>query len=121
MKSVAIVTVAIVLVVAATVQGFTPASRQLVQGGRPATTTQLQKSIFDAISDMDLWAPDKDANTYGARKKKKVRIHCRIYIYIYIEQVVVDFFETNKHVVLYVHQTQMMLPLLIYSLDFVWN
>merc|ERR1712161_12134 len=22
----------------------------------------------------DLWAPDKDANTYGARKKKKLRI-----------------------------------------------
>merc|ERR1712238_256439 len=30
--------------------------------------------IFDAISDMDLWAPDKDANTYGARKKKKLGI-----------------------------------------------
>merc|ERR1719491_1825244 len=59
---------------AVTVEGFTPASRQLVQGGRPATTTQLQKSIFDAISDMDLWAPDKDANTYGARKKKKLGI-----------------------------------------------
>merc|ERR1712238_241555 len=59
----------VVLVVASTttVEGFTPASRQLVQGGRPATTTQLQKSIFDAISDMDLWAPDKDANTVGVR------------------------------------------------------
>merc|ERR1712238_103166 len=77
MKSIATVTAAaVVLVVASTttVEGFTPASRQLVQGGRPATTTQLQKSIFDAISDMDLWAPDKDANTYGARKKKKLGI-----------------------------------------------
>jgi len=75
MKSFATVTVAIVLVVAATVQGFTPSSRQLVPGGRVGgTSTELQKSIFDAISDMDLWAPDKDANTYGARKKKKLGI-----------------------------------------------
>ena len=59
--------VAVVLVVT-TVQGFAPAS----QGGRAGT--QLQKSIFDAISDMDLWAPDKDANTYGARNKKKVSL-----------------------------------------------
>jgi len=59
--------VAVVLVVT-TVQGFAPAS----QGGRAGT--QLQKSIFDAISDMDLWAPDKDANTYGARNKKKLTI-----------------------------------------------
>mmetsp|Transcript_28450 Transcript_28450/g.28804 ORF Transcript_28450/g.28804 Transcript_28450/m.28804 type:complete len:187 (-) Transcript_28450:351-911(-) len=64
----ALVFVAVVLAVTA-VQGFAPAASQ---GGR--TGTQLQKSIFDAISDMDLWAPDKDSNEYGARNKKKLSI-----------------------------------------------
>lgn len=66
-----LVVVVVVLAVTTTVQGFAPAASQQ---GRTAGSTQLQKSIFDAISDMDLWAPDKDSNEYGARNKKKVSL-----------------------------------------------
>merc|ERR1740124_1237064 len=63
-----LVVVAVVLAVTV-VQGFAPAASQQGRVG-----TQLQKSIFDAISDMDLWAPDKDSNEYGARNNKKLSI-----------------------------------------------
>jgi len=68
-STVAFVVVVVVLAVTTTVQGFAPAASQQGRAG-----TQLQKSIFDAISDMDLWAPDKDSNEYGARNKKKLSI-----------------------------------------------
>jgi len=71
MNSTIATTLLIAVVLVAVVQGFTPSS---LQGGRGETSTQLNKSIFDAISDMDLWAPDKDSNSYGARNNKKLSI-----------------------------------------------
>jgi len=71
MNSTIATTLLIAVVLVAVVQGFTPSS---LQGGRGETSTQLNKSIFDAISDMDLWAPDKDSNSYGARNNKKVSL-----------------------------------------------
>ena len=55
------------LVLVAAVQGFAPNSQ-----GRAGT--QLSETLFDRISNMDLFAPKADQNTYGARKKKDVRI-----------------------------------------------
>ena len=57
--------VVLALVLVAAVQGFAPVSE-----GRIGT--QLQGSLFDAVADMDLFAPKKDQNTYGARNKKDV-------------------------------------------------
>lgn len=37
----------------------------------PQSSTQLNESIFSKISNMDLWAPVKDSNDYGARGKKQ--------------------------------------------------
>ena len=37
------------------------------------SSTALNESIFQKISDMDLFAPKKDQNTYGARSKKNVK------------------------------------------------
>lgn len=59
-------TIVLALVLVAAVQGFAPVSQ-----GRVGTT-QLQGSIFDAIADMDLFAPQKTQNDYGARNKKDV-------------------------------------------------
>jgi hypothetical protein len=65
MKSYTVVAVALVLV--ADVQGFAPVSSQ----GK-VVSTQLQGTLFDAVAGMDLFAPKKDQNTYGARNKKDV-------------------------------------------------
>lgn len=64
MKSVAAVSV---LAVVASVQGFAPVSQ-----GRVGT--QLQETLFDKVFGMDLFAPVKDQNDYGARAKKNVRL-----------------------------------------------
>mmetsp|Transcript_1536 Transcript_1536/g.3272 ORF Transcript_1536/g.3272 Transcript_1536/m.3272 type:complete len:166 (-) Transcript_1536:222-719(-) len=37
------------------------------------STTQLNESLFKKISNMDLWAPVKDSNEYGARGKKNIK------------------------------------------------
>ena len=52
------------LLLVGAVQGFAPNSQ-----GR--SDTQLA-SLFDRISNMDLFAPKADQNTYGARYKKDV-------------------------------------------------
>jgi hypothetical protein len=62
MKSVAAI---VVLAVVASVQGFAPVSQ-----GRAGT--QLRESLFDKVFAMDLFAPVKDQNNYGARAKKNV-------------------------------------------------
>ena len=66
MKSYTVVAAALVLV--ADVQAFAPVSTQ----GQGVTSTQLQGTIFDAVAGMDLFAPKKDQNTYGARAGKDV-------------------------------------------------
>ena len=63
MKTTAIVSVALV----ASAQAFAPASQ-----GRAGS--QLNESLFDKISNMDLFAPKADQNTYGARNNKNVSI-----------------------------------------------
>jgi FAD/FMN-containing dehydrogenase len=68
---------AVALVLVADVQGFAPVSSpqgQVVVGGVSTTSssTQLQGTLFDAVAGMDLFAPKKDQNTYGARNKKDV-------------------------------------------------
>jgi len=65
MKSVAIIVG--VACAAVTVQGFAPVAPS-------STTTALQGSLFDGIAGMDLYAPKKDQNEYGARKKKKLSV-----------------------------------------------
>ena len=55
----------VTLVLVATVQGFAPQSQ-----GRVGT--QIQGSLFDAVAGMDLFAPKKDQNSYGARNSKNV-------------------------------------------------
>ena len=57
----------LVLVLVAAVQGFAPVSQ-----GRAGS--QLSETLFDRISNMDLFAPKADQNTYGARSKKNVSI-----------------------------------------------
>eukprot|EP00531_Pseudo-nitzschia_arenysensis_P019687 CAMPEP_0116119474 /NCGR_PEP_ID=MMETSP0329-20121206/2659_1 /TAXON_ID=697910 /ORGANISM="Pseudo-nitzschia arenysensis, Strain B593" /LENGTH=149 /DNA_ID=CAMNT_0003613175 /DNA_START=55 /DNA_END=500 /DNA_ORIENTATION=+ len=54
------------LVLVAAVQGFAPASQ-----GRAGS--QLNESLFDKVANMDLFAPKKDQNTYGARKAKNLK------------------------------------------------
>jgi hypothetical protein len=61
MKTSAVITLGLV----ASTQGFAPVSQ-----GR--TNTELSVSFFDKIFGMDLFAPNKDVNTYGARNKKNV-------------------------------------------------
>jgi hypothetical protein len=61
MKTGAVITLGLV----ASVQGFAPASQ-----GRAGT--QLQETLFDKILGMDLFAPVKEQNDYGARGKKNV-------------------------------------------------
>merc|ERR1711957_4724 len=58
------------LVLVADVQAFAPVSTQ----GQGVTSTQLQGTIFDAVAGMDLFAPKKDQNTYGARAGKDLRM-----------------------------------------------
>ena len=58
-------TIVLALVLVAAVQGFAPASQ-----GRAGSL--LQESLFDKVAQMDLFAPKKDQNTYGARNKKDV-------------------------------------------------
>jgi hypothetical protein len=75
MKYCTVVAVAFVLV--ADVQGFAPVSPQGQLVGAVSTSsssTQLQGSIFDAVAGMDLFAPKKDQNAYGARNKKDLSI-----------------------------------------------
>jgi hypothetical protein len=55
----------IALCLVATTQGFAPVSQ-----GR--ANTELSESFFDRIFGMDLFEPNKDQNTYGARNKKNV-------------------------------------------------
>lgn len=57
--------VILALVLVAAVQGFAPESQ-----GRAGT--QLRATLFDRISNMDLFAPKADQNEYGARNKKDV-------------------------------------------------
>jgi len=68
MRSFAII--GLVAAVVSTVQGFAPQG----SAGRVAPSTELQASLLDAISGMDLFAPKKDQNTYGARKNKNLSI-----------------------------------------------
>jgi len=60
-------TFVLALVLVAAVQGFAPVSQ-----GRAGS--QLSESLFDKIANMDLFAPKKDQNTYGARDKKNVSL-----------------------------------------------
>jgi hypothetical protein len=62
MKTVAVITLGLV----ASAQAFAPSSTQ----GR--ANTQLSESLFDSIFGLDLFAPKKDQNNYGARGKKDV-------------------------------------------------
>lgn len=54
----------VALVVSA--QAFSP----LASNSR--SSTALNESLFTKIANMDLWAPVKDSNDYGARKAKKL-------------------------------------------------
>merc|ERR1712032_179990 len=56
------------------VQGFAPSSSPPGSGKVSSSSTQIQGSLFDAVSNMDLFAPKKDQNTYGARKKKNLSL-----------------------------------------------
>lgn len=62
MKSTAVLVAGLV----ASAQGFAPATQGRVTG------TQLSESLFDKIFGMDLFAPVKDQNEYGARSRKNV-------------------------------------------------
>lgn len=86
MKSVAIIVG--VACAAVTVQGFAPVAPS-------STTTALQGSLFDGIAGMDLYAPKKDQNEYGARKKKKVSDLRSIYYTFYSSNSWVVFFHPN--------------------------
>jgi len=59
-------TVAVAAGLLATAHGFAPVSQGRVTG------TQLSESLFDKVFGMDLFAPVKDQNDYGARGKKNV-------------------------------------------------
>jgi len=37
------------------------------------SSTALNESLFRTLSNMDLWAPVKDSNSYGARSKKNIK------------------------------------------------
>merc|ERR1719188_1179425 len=50
---------------AATASAFAPSPKAPM-------TTQLSESLFKRVSDMDLWAPIKDSNDYGARGRKNL-------------------------------------------------
>ena len=58
-------TAAFVIATAASAAAFAPQP-----AGRPETS--LNKSLFQIVSDMDLFAPKADQNNYGARSKKDV-------------------------------------------------
>lgn len=68
--------VALLLVASAT--SFAPASNS----GRTSTSlaatkkaeSAKKKSLFSQIADMDLFAPNPDVNTYGARSKKNMKV-----------------------------------------------
>jgi len=49
----------------ASASAFAPASQ-------PKFDTSLNESLFAKIANMDLWAPVKDSNDYGARAKKNL-------------------------------------------------
>lgn len=53
----------------------TSAFAPINNGARPST--QLQKSFFKTVFDMDLFAPVSDQNDYGARNKKNVSFSLR--------------------------------------------
>jgi len=55
------------LALLASVSAFVPAQQQ---GARVGSTEQA--AIADKIFGLDLFAPNPDINTYGARKKKNV-------------------------------------------------
>eukprot|EP00559_Dactyliosolen_fragilissimus_P004546 CAMPEP_0184857762 /NCGR_PEP_ID=MMETSP0580-20130426/2908_1 /TAXON_ID=1118495 /ORGANISM="Dactyliosolen fragilissimus" /LENGTH=159 /DNA_ID=CAMNT_0027353543 /DNA_START=69 /DNA_END=548 /DNA_ORIENTATION=- len=64
MKTSAILSAALV----ASASAFAPANN----GAR--MSTELNKSLFDVISGMDLFAPQADQNDYGARGKKNLKV-----------------------------------------------
>jgi len=49
----------------ASASAFAPTSQ-------PKFDTSLNESLFAKIANMDLWAPVKESNDYGARNKKNV-------------------------------------------------
>merc|ERR1712032_1601091 len=53
----------------ASASAFAPASPPV----KSSTTTALNESLFKKVSNLDLWAPVKDSNTYGARSKKNLK------------------------------------------------
>lgn len=57
---------ALVLAFAASASAFVPASQ-------PKTSVSLNESLFGKIANLDLWAPVKDSNDYGARNKKNIK------------------------------------------------
>uniref|UniRef100_A0A7R9ZMY2 Uncharacterized protein n=1 Tax=Craspedostauros australis TaxID=1486917 RepID=A0A7R9ZMY2_9STRA len=63
MKTTAILTVGLV----ASAQAFAP-----MQSGR--VNTELSESLFDRIFGMDLFAPNKEQNDYGARGSKNLKV-----------------------------------------------
>merc|ERR1712085_21471 len=58
----------IAVLLVAVVQGFSPTPNTQGRSG-----TELN-ALFDRVANMDLFAPKKDQNTYGARKKKDLRM-----------------------------------------------
>jgi hypothetical protein len=67
-KTVLIMKTSVVIVagLVASAHGFAPSTQGRVMG------TQLSESLFDKVFGMDLFAPVKDQNDYGARGKKNV-------------------------------------------------
>lgn len=64
--------VAILFALVATASAFSP----VAFNGRSSTALNEQKeekkTFFDTVFGMDLFAPNPDVNTYGARQKKNV-------------------------------------------------
>uniref|UniRef100_A0A7S2P108 RxLR effector protein n=1 Tax=Leptocylindrus danicus TaxID=163516 RepID=A0A7S2P108_9STRA len=61
-------TAALILCSVASVAAFAPA-----QVARSETSLDAKRSIFQIVSDMDLFAPVSDQNNYGARNKKNLK------------------------------------------------
>mmetsp|Transcript_18608 Transcript_18608/g.22802 ORF Transcript_18608/g.22802 Transcript_18608/m.22802 type:complete len:173 (-) Transcript_18608:377-895(-) len=62
--------IAITAACIASASAFAPANTN----ARQSTQLAEKKSLFKTISDMDLFAPVKDQNDYGARGKKNVKV-----------------------------------------------
>lgn len=59
--------IVLALVLSTAVEGFAPQTQARVG-------TEIRGSLFDAIAEMDLFAPKKDQNTYGARNNKNLKV-----------------------------------------------